>query len=192
MSKNLYIIAGPNGAGKTTASFTILPDVLDCKEFINADEIARGLSPFNPESVSIEAGKIMIKRIYELISRKESFAIETTLSSKSLISFVKESKKIGYKVYLLYFWLSNKKLAENRVKSRVESGGHNIPKDVIYRRYERGIVNLFDIYLDNVDELLIYNNSFGKIEIIAHKSKELKIYKENDYKKILKQYEEYK
>lgn len=103
MSKNLYIIAGPNGAGKTTASFTILPDILDCNEFINADEIARGLSPFNPESVSIEACKIMIKRIYELISRKESFAIETTLSSKSLISFVKESKKIGYKVYLLYF-----------------------------------------------------------------------------------------
>lgn len=165
--KQLYIIAGCNGAGKTTASFTILPDILDCKEFVNADEIARGLSPFQPEKVPIEAGRIMLKRIDELMQAKENFALETTLASKIYRHKIIEAKKIGYKVTLLFFWLRNLQLAKERVKIRVAEGGHSIEADVIERRYINGIKNLFTIYLPIVDAALIFNNSDGKHELIA-------------------------
>jgi len=104
--KRLYIIAGPNGAGKTTASFTILPEILNCKEFVNADEIARGISPFNPERVSIKAGKLMLNRIKELISKGETFAFETTLSSKYFVALIKEAKGKNYEVVLLFLMLN--------------------------------------------------------------------------------------
>ena len=106
-SPTLYIIAGCNGAGKTTASFTILPDILDCREFVNADEIARGLSPFQPEKVAFEAGRIMLQRIDELLTKKETFAFETTLSTKSYKNTIKKAKTLGYKTILLFFWLEN-------------------------------------------------------------------------------------
>ena len=105
--KHLYIISGPNGAGKTTASYTVLPKILHCKEFVNADEIARGLSPFNPESVAIEAGRLMLKRISELLQRNESFSIETTLSTRSYFRLVEKAHLQGYDVTLLYFWLKS-------------------------------------------------------------------------------------
>src|SRR6478736_2651576 len=119
MEKNLYIIAGSNGAGKTTASFTILPEILNCKEFVNADEIAKGLSPFQPERVSFEAGRIMLKRINELLGTDENFAFETTLATKSYKLKILEAKKKNYKVTLLFFWLQNVELAIERVKIRV-------------------------------------------------------------------------
>lgn len=165
--KNLYIIAGCNGAGKTTASFTILVDTLDCKEFVNADEIAKGLSPFQPEKVAFEAGRIMLNRIDELLHRGINFSFETTLSTKSYKSFVLRAQQQGYKVTLLYFWLQTVELAKERVKTRVLEGGHNIPVDVIERRYLRGIKNLFEIYLDIVDAVLIFDNSFGNHQLIA-------------------------
>lgn len=169
--KNLYIIAGCNGAGKTTASFTILPDILDCKEFVNADEIARGLSPFQPDKVSFEAGRIMLNRIEELFRENKSFAFETTLATKSYKSKIIEAKKNGYEVTMLFFWLNNIELAIERVATRVQEGGHNIPTDVIIRRYKRGICNLFDIYMPIVDEYMIIDNSDGKQELVAKKSK---------------------
>ena len=167
--KKLYIIAGCNGAGKTTASFTILPDILDCKEFVNADEIAKGLSPFQPEKVSFESGRIMLNRINELLSANENFAFETTLSTKSYKSKIIEAKKKGYRVTLLFFWLQNSDLAKERVKTRVFEGGHNIEPEVIERRYTRGILNLFDIYLPIVDGALIFDNSEGIHELLADK-----------------------
>ena len=167
MDKNLYIIAGCNGAGKTTASFTILPEILDCKEFVNADEIAKGLSPFQPEKVSFEAGRIMLHRINELLLQNLSFAFETTLSAKTYKLLILEAKKLGYKTTLLFFWLQTVELAKERVKTRVLEGGHNIPTDVIERRYKRGINNLFQIYLDIVDVALIYDNSYGEHQLIA-------------------------
>ena len=167
--KNLYIIAGCNGAGKTTASFTILPEIIECKEFVNADEIARGLSPFQPEKVSFESGRIMINRINELLKDNESFAFETTLATKSYKNKIIQAEKQGYTVTLLFFWLNNIKLAKERVKIRVIEGGHNIPEDVIERRYLKGIYNLFDIYLPIIDGALIFDNSFGKHELIAQK-----------------------
>ncbi len=165
--KNLYVIAGCNGAGKTTASFTILVDTLDCKEFVNADEIAKGLSPFQPENVSLEAGRIMLNRIDELLKKGVSFSFETTLSTKSYRGIILKAKEQGYKVTLLYFWLQTIELAKERVKTRVLEGGHDIPEEVIERRYERGIKNLFDIYLDIVDAVMIFDNSFGKHQLIA-------------------------
>jgi len=168
--RNLYIIAGCNGAGKTTASFTILPEILDCKEFVNADEIAKGLSPFQPEKVSFEAGRIMLHRINELLQQNENFAFETTLSTRSYKNKVLEAKSKNYNVTLLFFWLKNPELAKERVKTRVLEGGHNIPVDVIERRYIKGIKNLFEIYIPITDQVLIFDNSEGKHKLIAEKS----------------------
>lgn len=173
--KNLYIIAGCNGAGKTTASFTILPEIIDCKEFVNADEIAKGLSPFQPEKVAFEAGRIMLKRIAELLENQESFAFETTLSTRSYKLKVEEAKRKGYTVTLLFFWLQNVELAKERVRIRVTEGGHNIEAGVIERRYIKGIKNLFDIYLPIVDGALIFDNSFGKHILIGKKTTGLEL-----------------
>lgn len=167
--KKLYIIAGCNGAGKTTASFTILPDILDCQEFVNADEIAKGLSPFQPEKVSFEAGRIMLNRINELLFKNENFAFEMTLSTKIYKSKINEAKNKGYRVTLLFFWLQNIELAKERVKIRVLEGGHNIEAAIIERRYIRGIKNLFDIYLPIVDGAFIFDNSEAHHELIADK-----------------------
>lgn len=145
---NLYIIAGCNGAGKTTASFNILPDLLNCREFVNADAIAAAISPFQPESVAFESGRIMLKRIDELLEKQVDFAIETTLATKSYKQLIERAKANNYRVTLLFFWLKSPEMAVQRVASRVEKGGHHIPQDVILRRYERGIKNLFEIYLD--------------------------------------------
>jgi predicted ABC-type ATPase len=168
--KNLYIIAGCNGAGKTTASFTILPEIINCKEFVNADEIAKGLSPFQPETVAFESGRIMLNRINELLKENESFAFETTLSTRSYKNKILEAKQKGYTITLLFFWLQNIELAKERVKIRVLEGGHNIEPEVIERRYQKGIDNLFDIYLPIVDGALIFDNSNGKHDLLAQKT----------------------
>lgn len=165
--KHLYIISGPNGAGKTTASYTVLPKILQCKEFVNADEIARGLSPFNQESVAIEAGRLMLKRISELLRRNESFSIETTLSTRSYFRLVEEAHSQGYDVTLLYFWLKSPQQAIERVAERVAKGGHDIPKDTIIRRYWEGLDNLFKIYMPIVDTWILVNNSETPRSIVA-------------------------
>lgn len=179
-NKNLFIIAGCNGAGKTTASYSILPTVLDCKEFVNADEIAKGLSPFQPENVSFEAGRIMLNRIDELLQKEVDFAFETTLATKSFAKTVKKAQNRGFAVTLLFFWLNSIDLAKQRVALRVSEGGHNIPAEVIERRYNRGIKNLFELYLPICDSVMLFDNSEKypnlifrkkinqKIEIIDH------------------------
>ncbi|RYU96646.1 zeta toxin family protein [Emticicia agri] len=165
----LYIIAGCNGAGKTTASYTILPEMLNCREFVNADNIAAGLSPFNPESVAIEAGRIMLQRIHTLMAENLTFAFETTLATKSYVSLVKQAKAEGYEVTLAFFWLPSPKVVQKRVLKRVRNGGHNIPAETIKRRYFRGIQNLFKLYLLIVDNGLIVNNYDIQPELIAQK-----------------------
>ena len=171
MSKQLYIIAGCNGAGKTTASFTILPEVLDCKEFINADEIAKGLSPFQPESVAMQAGRIMLARMDELLQKGETFAFETTLATKSYKQKIEWAQANGYEVILLFFWLDSPNMAKKRVAQRVAEGGHSIPSQTIERRYHNGIANLFAIYIDMVDICYIFDNSEGERTPIAKKYK---------------------
>jgi predicted ABC-type ATPase len=182
MSKILYIIAGCNGAGKTTASFTILPEILDCKDFVNADEIAKGLSPFQPEKVAIEAGRIMLKRVDELLQGGGTFALETTLATKSYKNKIKFAQSQGYKVELLFFWLRKVDLAVERVRIRVSEGGHNIPEDVIRRRYVAGIKNLFEIYLPIVDEALVFDNSGVEPQLIMLKNFEDEVFIKNKLK----------
>lgn len=184
--KNLYIIAGCNGAGKTTASFTILPEIINCKEFVNADEIAKGLSPFQPERVAFESGRIMLNRIDELLKENESFAFETTLSTRSYKNKINTARKKGYTITLLFFWLQNVELAKERVKIRVLEGGHNIEPEIIERRYLNGIKNLFEIFLPIVDGLLIFDNSEGKHELLAIKTVDgqLNIIDELKFKKL--------
>jgi predicted ABC-type ATPase len=173
---NLYIISGCNGAGKTTASYTVLPEILNCEEFINADEIARGLSPFNPDKAAIEAGRIMLARINDFLKKKLDFAFETTLASKSFINTINKASKRGYEITLLFFWLDSVELAIERVKTRVAEGGHDIPVKVIKRRYYSGINNLFDLYIPHCNYWMITNNSNPNLELIA----------EGNYKKITK------
>lgn len=155
----LYIIAGPNGAGKTTASTTILPEVLNCKEFINADYIAAGISPFNSDSVAVQAGRIMLERIQKMISEHQSFAIETTLSTKYYQNLIHQAKKEGYKTTIIFFWLKSPELAIQRVSKRVSLGGHNIPSNVLIRRYSRGISNLLKVFINLCDVWMLYDNS---------------------------------
>ncbi len=156
---NLYIIAGCNGAGKTTASFTVLPEMLGCREFVNADEIAAGLSPFNPEGVAIQAGRLMIDRIIYLLKEGETFAFETTLATRSYVKLIQQARRRGYFVTLLFFSLSTPEQAVARVAKRVSMGGHNIPTDVIYRRYQAGLSNLFHLYMPVCDSWALYDNS---------------------------------
>jgi predicted ABC-type ATPase len=191
MKKDMYIIAGCNGAGKTTASYTILPEILNCKEYVNADEIARGLSPFQPETMAIEAGRIMFKRIDDLLDSDKNFAFETTLSVKSHKNTICRAKDKGYNVYLLFFWLQTIDLAKQRVHARVIEGGHDIAEDVIERRYLRGIKNLFDIYMPLADVVMIFDNSENKPKLIAEKennSKTLAIIDEVKFNKFKEYY----
>ena len=189
---NLYIISGCNGAGKTTASFTILPEILDCKEFVNADEIAKGLSPFQPENVSFQAGRIMLERIEELINSSVDFAFETTLTTLSYLNTIKLAKEKGYSVTLLFFWLNEVNLAIERVKIRVSEGGHNIPEETIKRRYFRGIYNLSNKFIYLCDFWIVINNSSKPFTFIAEGQGivQIKIYDEPVWQKIKKQNDE--
>lgn len=164
---NLYIIAGCNGAGKTTASFTVLPKILDCQEYVNADEIAKGLSPFNPDRAAIEAGRIMLGKINYFLSKQIDFSFETTLATKSYVKTIHKAKELGYETTLLFFWLDSVLLAKERVLTRVLEGGHNIPDNVIERRYYSGIKNLFDLYVPICNYWMIFNNSNPTFELIA-------------------------
>lgn len=183
---NLYIISGCNGAGKTTASYTMLPEIVKCKEFINADEIAKGLSPFQPEKAAIQAGRIMLLRMNEMLRLKEDFAIETTLATKSYAKFIEKAQKVGYFVTLIYFWLNSPELAIRRVHERVKSGGHNVPPDVIRRRYDAGRHNLFSLYTPVTDFWMVIDNSINPFELIAEgkKNETVSIYNERTYNQI--------
>lgn len=166
--------------------------MLDCKEFVNADEIARGLSPFQPEKVSFKAGRIMLERINELLESKENFAFETTLATKSYKSILLLARERGYNVTILFFWLQNVDLAIERVKTRVLEGGHSIDSDVIKRRYKRGIKNLFEIYLPIADEVMIFDNSEAKHDLIAEKISDTKtdVLNETKFNQLKKYYYE--
>lgn len=157
-ANNLHHISC-NGAGKTTAAETILPEFLDCKEFVNADSIAKGLSPFQPETVSIQAARIMILRIRELIREKSTFAFETTLTTKSYISILKKAKDIGYNIVLYYFWIDSVELALKRISDRVKKGGHDVPEEAVNRRYFRSLDNLTNLFIPISDYWFILDNT---------------------------------
>lgn len=186
-AKRLYIIGGPNGAGKTTASYSVLPEMLHCREFINADEIAHGLSPFNPEGMAIEAGRLMLRRIEEQLGRCDSFAIETTLATRSYAQLVHRAQEKGFEVWLIYFWLASPEQAKQRVRERVAHGGHSISDHVITRRFYAGLANLLNIYIPIVDSWMIVDNSVMPRHTVAAGGyeKQTIAYDENIYNNIL-------
>lgn len=189
---NLYVIAGCNGAGKTTASFTVLPEMLKCREFVNADEIAAGISPFNPEGVAIQAGRLMIDRIIQLLKDGETFAFETTLATRSYVKLIQQAKKRGYFVTLLFFSLSTSEQAQRRVAQRVSMGGHNIPEDVIVRRYEAGLQNLFQLYMPVCDYWTLYDNSNCPAIRIASGfgTEKIEVFDKERYQTLFKKYQQ--
>ena len=185
---NLYIIAGPNGAGKTTASYTLLPEMLGCVNFVNADEIARGLSPFAPQMVDIQAARIMLQRIEELLEQKVDFAIETTLATRSYVQLIQRAQKTGYKVHLLFLCLESPEQAIQRVAQRVSNGGHGIPEADIRRRFKRGIDNLIHLYLPICNGVTIWDNTQGEAKLIAKRTEstgQLEIYNKEMWNKII-------
>lgn len=171
----VYMIAGPNGAGKTTLALRALPEFFSVHEFVNADEIARGLNPLNPDGQAVAAGRLMLKRIDDLIAARTNFSFETTGASRSFADKVKQAKTAGYQFGLFYVWLPNAKAAKDRVRLRVLQGGHNIPEDTIERRYGRSLHNLVHLYLPLADRADIYNGALAediKHRLIARKEAE--------------------
>ena len=187
MMPRLYIISGCNGAGKTTASYSLLPEMLDCKEFVNSDEFAKGLSPFDPSKASIQASRYMLMKIRYLLKRHEDFAVETTLATRTLLKTVKSAQAAGYTVTLLYFWLNSPDLAVERVRARVEAGGHNIPEETIRRRYNTGIYYFFKLYAPISERWILADNSQIPFRVIAEGSKDevINIKDEDTYKVVL-------
>lgn len=182
----LYIISGCNGAGKTTASYSLLPEMLDCREFVNSDEFAKGLSPFKPENASIQASRYMLIKIRYLLKKQKDFAVETTLATRTLLKTARMAQDMGYTVTLLYFWLKSPELAIERVRARVEAGGHNIPEETIRRRYHVGIDYFFHYYAPMCERWILADNSQIPFRVIAEGSKSdvINIKDEETYAKI--------
>ena len=166
----MYIISGCNGSGKTTASYTLLPELLDCSEFVNSDEFAKSLAPFHPETAYITASRYMLKKLQYLFSKREDFCIETTLATRSLVGIIGNAKELGYTVTILYFWVSSPELALARVHKRVLEGGHNIPENVLRRRYEMGLKYFFESYAPICDRWILADNSSSPFRIVAEGS----------------------
>ena len=163
----LYVIAGPNGAGKTTFATEFLPHFANCREFVNADLIAGGLSPFSPSAAAIEAGRLMLAKIEGLAAQRHTFAFETTLSGRSYLAFFRRLKARGYRIHIIFLWLPGVDIAIRRVKERVQRGGHSVPEPDIRRRFDRGIRNLLGDYQDLVDTWTLFDNSGDRPHLVA-------------------------
>jgi predicted ABC-type ATPase len=164
--KKILIIAGPNGAGKTTFATEFLPNEAECPIFINADLIAAGLSPFQPEGALIKAGRLMLEEIKAHVRRGDSFAFETTLSGRTYLQMIRDWRKQGYQIKLFYLSLANPEEALVRIKSRVAQGGHNIPDNIVCRRFTSSLHNFKTIYRFEVDAWYWYDNSGDKPQLI--------------------------
>jgi predicted ABC-type ATPase len=163
---NLYVVAGPNGAGKSTFARLFLPDYADCREFVNADLIAAGLSPFNPESLALQAGKLMLERIEILSQAGVDFGFETTLAGRGWVPLLQRLRERGYRLHLFFLWIPGPELALTRIEQRVRAGGHFIPEEVVRRRFARGLRNLFQIYAPIFDTCLIFDSSGNSPEMV--------------------------
>jgi len=157
--KKIIIIAGPNGAGKTTFACEFLPNEAECPQFVNADLIAAGLSPFSPDIAAVKAARIMLENIAEFERKGDSFAFETTLSGLVYARHIRRWREAGYHVSLFFLSLPNPQMAIDRVAERVRQGGHDIPSDVVRRRFNAGLKNFNHIYQDIVDAWAMYDNS---------------------------------
>ena len=174
--RNVYIVAGPNGSGKTTFATEFLPEYARCKHFVNADLIAKGLSPFSPGAAAITAGKLVLEQIHQFANKGVDFAFETTLSGKLYVNLFKSFKKKGYKIHLFFLWIPKAELAISRIKSRVAQGGHDIPVQDVLRRFDPSIVNFFTLYQSLADSWMFFDNA-GVIPVLiaARKNSKVKI-----------------
>jgi predicted ABC-type ATPase len=185
--REIFMMGGPNGAGKTTTAFGILPEA-GVVEFVNADLIASGLSPFRPESQARQAGRLMLERLAYLRSSGESFCFETAMASRSFLPFLEECKNVGYLLNIVFVWLESPALARNRVAFRVNSGGHFVPDDIVERRYGRGIHNFLNLYRPLAHSWVVMNNSGSASLMVARQQdgQELEVFREDDWESILK------
>ena len=164
----LILIAGPNGAGKTTFAREFLPNEAACLRFLNADEIARGLSPLDPSAAAIRAGRLLLGEFARMLEKRLSFALESTLSGHTYIRHLKEAKAAGYRIELHYLWISDPAESIARVKQRVSKGGHHVPANDIRRRFHRSLANLADHYLPLADDWVIWDNRISPPKPLAN------------------------
>lgn len=151
----MYVIGGPNGAGKTTFAKEFLPKA-QVIEFLNADLLAAGLSPFHPESMTVQSGRILLARWRKLVCEGKSFAFESTLSGRAYAKKLQWAKSEGFSVRLCYLWLPSVRLSLERVRLRVQMGGHNVAGDVLRRRFLPSLNNFYSLYLPLADEALLF------------------------------------
>jgi predicted ABC-type ATPase len=171
----VVIIAGPNGAGKSTLAPFLLRDTFGLFEFVNADTISAGLSAFNAQGVALNAGRVMLTRLRELAASRQSFAFESTLATRSYAPWISRLTEAGYEFHLLFLWLNNAELAIQRVDERVRNGGHQVSEEVIRRRYNRGLDNLFELYLPLAKTWALYDNSAAGSPLLVASGGEQKI-----------------
>ena len=186
-NKNVYIIAGPNGSGKTTFAKKFLPDYAKCPNFVNADLIAQGLSPFSPRAAAIKAGRLVLEQVHDLAYKNVDFAFETTISGKSYIAFLKELRKRSYSINIFFLWIPNAELALSRIKDRVAAGGHDVPAIDVRRRFSRGIYNFLTHYRQLADTWLLFNNADAVPQLIAReKDGKTEVINKDLFEKIIK------
>ena len=169
----VVVIAGPNGAGKTTLAPFLLRDTLRVLEYVNADPIAHGLSGFDPASVALQAGRVMLNRLHELAEQRKTFAFETTLAAKHYAGWIKKLRNDGYAFQLMFLWLRSSDLAVQRVRERVQAGGHDVPEQVIRRRHAAGLRNFWEFYQPLADAWAVYDNSELEKSLIAAGDREV-------------------
>ena len=167
----IYLIAGSNGAGKTTFAKEFLPKEVKCLRFLNADEIARGISPLKPAAGAIQAARWLLKQIDDCLRRGDTFALESTLSGKTYIRLFRHARQLGYEIELHYLWLSSPAQAVARVRQRVRMGGHHVPASDIHRRFQRSRVHLIDDYLPLATRWVIWDSGSVPVKQIAVSSR---------------------
>jgi predicted ABC-type ATPase len=182
-----FIIAGPNGAGKTTFALRYLPQVAGCRNFVNADLIAYGISPFDSLSAQYEAGRIFLREIYANIDKRVDFAFETTLAGRSHINLIKKLRKDGWQIILFFLWIPDTAFSKKRIRERVKYGGHNIPDNTVYRRFPRVMYNFIKIYVPLCDKIVCYDNSGPKhVLVFAQDENGRKISNNDIYERIIR------
>lgn len=183
---NLYIISGCNGSGKTTASYSLLPQMLGCHEFVNSDEFAKSISPFDPSAAAVGASRVMLQKINYMLERERNFGIETTLATRTLTRILEQARKQGYRITIIYLWLESPELAIKRIRNRVQAGGHNITDDTVQRRYRTGLQYFFDTYKEMADRWVLGDNTQTPFSVIAEGSREVTIIRnKKKYEQIL-------
>ncbi|MGB7727284.1 MAG: AAA family ATPase [Candidatus Acidiferrum sp.] len=170
LSSSIYVIAGPNGAGKTTFATEFLPNYADCRYFINADLIAKGMAPFSPETAAFRAGRLMLEQIELYAKRGESFGFETTLAGLSFLRLIRRLKDTGYRAHFFYLWVPTEAVALARVRARVLGGGHDVPEPTLRRRFDRSIRNFLLRYRPLGDSWMLFDNSGTRPHVIAFES----------------------